>query len=330
MFDFATSRNQRRKLTKLFIASGIASCLAHFVVLILVIKYPQVLQGAISFNFRLNIITKLDNDNEKGRIIAYAGDPQRMNVPSAAILRKWLTALGIKESGTPPPIRIRSGNAVARSDRPPMPKVPEVKNPEVSIPPNELAPIVSDSTAPGTGNSQSSAGTKSDSTAGKQDPAEQPSPGSAAKPEVALIDKAPSKIPPSINPPLDTTHTPTKNVDLSNNQGKPAPTPQIDIFDNPSPGFPMGEYINLIVERIKQKWNTTNLKNSQGHTTVIFYINKSGQYANAHIVTSSGSKPLDDSALLAIIGSNPFPALPKGFPGDHIGAKFVFSYNEPN
>jgi TonB family protein len=330
MFDFATSRNQRRKLTKLFIACGIASCLAHFMVLILLIKYPQVLQGAISFSFRLNIIRQSDKDNETGRIITYAGDPQRMNAPSAAILGKWLAALGKKESAAPPPIRIRSGNAVARSDRPPMPKVPEVKNPAASLPPNDWAPLVSDSTMPGTGNPKPSAGTKSDSTAGKEDPARQPSPGVAVKPEVALIDNVPSKIPPSISPPLDTTRTQTKNVDLSNNQGKPTPVPQIDIFDNPSPGFPMGEYINLVVERIKQKWNTANLKNSQGHTTVIFYINKSGQYANARIVTSSGSKPLDDSALLAIIGSNPFPALPKGFPGDHIGAKFVFSYNEPN
>ncbi len=72
----------------------------------------------------------------------------------------------------------------------------------------------------------------------------------------------------------------------------------------------------------------SNLRNSQGRTTVIFYIDREGRFNNAHIVTSSGSSSLDLAALNAVIESNPFPPLPKGFPGDHVGAKFVFSYNE--
>jgi outer membrane biosynthesis protein TonB len=50
---------------------------------------------------------------------------------------------------------------------------------------------------------------------------------------------------------------------------------------------------------------------------------------DARIVVPSGSNSLDLAALSAIVGSNPFPPLPEGFPADRVGAKFVFSYNEP-
>ncbi len=97
-------------------------------------------------------------------------------------------------------------------------------------------------------------------------------------------------------------------------------------------GFPLNEYANLIKERIKGNWFIpSNLKNSQGHTTIVFYIGKDGRFSNARIEpsASSGNTSLDLAALKAIMDSNPFPPLPKGFPRDRIGAKFVLSYNEP-
>ena len=83
---------------------------------------------------------------------------------------------------------------------------------------------------------------------------------------------------------------------------------------------------------IKGSWLIpSHLKDSQGHTTIVFYINKDGRSSGARIEASasSGNNALDIAALKAIMNSNPFPPLPKGYPGDHLGAKFVLSYNEP-
>jgi len=100
------------------------------------------------------------------------------------------------------------------------------------------------------------------------------------------------------------------------------------LFD--TKGFPLGEYANAVIERIKGKWSIpSNLRQSQGRSTLVFLIEKDGTVSNLHIITSSGSQSLDLAALSAILDSKPLPPLPGGFPGEHVGAKFVFSYNEP-
>ncbi len=92
----------------------------------------------------------------------------------------------------------------------------------------------------------------------------------------------------------------------------------------------MGEYARLILERIKGNWSIpSNLRNSQGRSTLVFFIEKDGSVSNLKVVASSGSQSLDLSALHAVLLSKPLPPLPGGFPGEHVGAKFVFFYNEP-
>jgi TonB family protein len=99
------------------------------------------------------------------------------------------------------------------------------------------------------------------------------------------------------------------------------------LFD--TKGFPMGDYATLVIERVKSNWFIpSNLRNSQGNTTIVFYIGRDGHFVDARIVVPSGSNSLDLAALSAIVESNPFPPLPEGFPADRVGAKFVFSYNE--
>jgi TonB family protein len=94
-------------------------------------------------------------------------------------------------------------------------------------------------------------------------------------------------------------------------------------------GFPMQEYITLVQERVKENWLIpSNLRDSRGSTTVVFYIGKDGRTLDVHIDTTSGNRSLDLAALSAVWGSSPFPPLPSGFPADRVGARFVFAYNE--
>ena len=147
--------------------------------------------------------------------------------------------------------------------------------------------------------------------------------------EVATI-TPPTTIPPAVAPPppkAPATTPSTAKVDRKAAEQQVIQSEGSGLFD--TKGFPLGDYANIIIERVKGNWSIpSNLRNSQGRTTVIFYIDRNGRFSDARIVVSSGSSSLDYAALSAVIGSNPFPPLPKGFPGDHVGAKFVFSYNE--
>jgi len=108
---------------------------------------------------------------------------------------------------------------------------------------------------------------------------------------------------------------------------KPGVQLESGLFD--TKGFPLQEWAELIKERIRGNWFIpSNLRNSQGSTTVIFYINREGQSIDVRIELSSGNGSLDIAALSAVITSNPFPPLPRGFPSDRVGARFVFAYNE--
>jgi len=95
------------------------------------------------------------------------------------------------------------------------------------------------------------------------------------------------------------------------------------IFDHKN--YPLDDYASLIKQMVTKNWYIpSNLRYSNASTTIIFYIDKEGQNFGARITDSSGNNSLDITALNAILSSNPFPPLPKDFPGDHIGVKYIF------
>ena len=94
-------------------------------------------------------------------------------------------------------------------------------------------------------------------------------------------------------------------------------------------GFELSDYSQFVIDRIKQNWMIpTAVRSVSGRSTVIFYIEKDGQISRMRIINPSGVTLLDRAALNSILESLPFPPLPSRFPGEHIGAKLVFSYNE--
>ncbi len=334
MFEFAISQSQRQRPGRRIFVSLIGSCLAHFIMLFLLIQFPQLLQGGMYYRYRSfplisNILRPQSEDDTKDwRTVAVLKDPSRMSAPSEATLKKYLYDWDQEKSG-PPPIRLSWNDVeISRPDLPPMPRIQrEAEEPDISLPPNEFA-AADPSTAENTGEIGSRGfASQKEAEAERKEPASLSSEEPPAKIELAA-NTAPSKIPDIIELSPERPPAPKDTVKVFDDEQKAIRSPDSGFFD--TKGFPLGEYTEIIVERIKGKWFIpSNLRASRGNTTVIFYIDRSGRFMNARIVMSSGSNSLDLAALNAVIESNPFPPLPEDFPGDHVGAKFIFSYNEP-
>ncbi len=251
--------------------------------------------------------------------------------PSAATLKKYIYDFDRKGSG-PPPITVRWGEKEksAFENAPPMPRLrQEPKAATVLPPPNDIGEETAGAGSPDPGAATNGSPVSTvvhAETGAEKKTIPLPPPVAAPKPDVAA-NAAPSSIPSGIKPPAN---PPKETVKVFEDEQKAIRSSESGFFD--TKGFPLGEYANIIKERIKGNWFIpSTLKNSQGHTTIVFYIGKDGRYTNARIEpsASSGNRSLDLAALKAIMDSDPFPPLPKGFPGDHVGAKFVLSYNEP-
>ncbi len=329
MFDFALSQNLERRSWKRIFLSWAASCVVHLIALVFLIQFPELLGGS---RYRaIPLIAKiLGSDSNEGdgnwRTVAVLGDPSKMLLPSDATLRKYLYNWDKREpEAASVPVRWGDVKAAA-TDTPPMPR-------------DQQEPLKADAgKGPGTpaaGNSDGgNDGASAEAEVAEETSAESekkkapplPSPAPEPKTDIAAA-VAPTKIPESIVPPPADT-IPEENIKIFEDERNALHSADGGFFD--TEGFPMGEYTNLIVERIKGKWLIpSNLRNSQGRTTVVFYIDREGRLMNARIVKPLGSTSLDRAALNAILESEPFPPLPEGFPGDHIGAKIIFSYNEP-
>jgi TonB family protein len=334
MFDFAISQTERRRPGKRVFASWILSCLVHLLTLLLLIQFPQLLQGGMYHRYRAfplisNILgPKSEDDTESWRTVAVLKDPSHMSAPSAATLKKYMYDWDKKESG-PPPIRLSWGDVeISRPDLPPVPRIrQDSESPDISLLPNELAATGPSSAANAGETASEGFAAQSGEEAKKKEPAYISSQKPAPETELAE-NTAPKKIPDSIGRSTEIPPAEKDDIRVFEDEQKAIRSPDSGFFD--TKGFPLGEYTNIIVERIKGKWFIpSNLRNSRGNTTVIFYIDRDGQFMDARIVMSSGSNSLDLAALNAVIESNPFPPLPEDFPGDHVGAKFIFSYNEP-
>jgi protein TonB len=319
MLDYANSLNQKHGIPRLKIVCLGISCLFHFCVIMALFLFPQLLAGGYLHQFRgFNWGTTVtDEEMELWRMVALLEPPDRMNMPSPETLRKLLGSGDRDEGAGSPPIEVRFGPPEALlTDKPPLPQVPpKIEEPEIVIP-DDRGPGADDETKPDAGSPKESP---------KTEPAD---PGTgrdilAAKPEAApkveiAANTAPRKIPEGITPPAPPPAQPPAVKPAAANEA--ASGSSVGLFD--TGGFPMGDYREIIEARVRSKWFIPiNLKDSLGKTTVVFYIGRNGRVIDLRVEAPSGNRSLDLAALSAVMGAEPFPPLPKDFPGERVGVR---------
>ena len=89
----------------------------------------------------------------------------------------------------------------------------------------------------------------------------------------------------------------------------------IDIGPQSVLGARFGAYVDLMRDRISQRWNTADVRSLPSQKcAVTFTIARNGAVSNVQVSQPSGNYLLDTSAKRAIIDANPLPALPPEFP----------------
>jgi TonB family protein len=98
-------------------------------------------------------------------------------------------------------------------------------------------------------------------------------------------------------------------------------------------GVDFGPYLARITQVVRQNWYDIMPPSvyppirKQGKVSIEFIILKDGKVSGMVVHSPSGDVALDRAAWGSITASNPFPPLPKEFPGTHLGLRFYYFYN---
>ena len=104
-------------------------------------------------------------------------------------------------------------------------------------------------------------------------------------------------------------------------------------FTTDTMGVDFGPYMTRIVQIVKKNWNNIMPPTvyppikKQGKLAIKFVISKDGTVSGMVMDTQSGDIALDRAAWGSITASDPFPPLPKEFPGKLLGLRFYYFYN---
>jgi TonB family protein len=119
------------------------------------------------------------------------------------------------------------------------------------------------------------------------------------------------------------TQAPTGGVQASNLELK-----------SDASGVDFRPYLIQILQTIRRNWNAvmpevvTKL-GRRGKVTLQFYIEKNGLVSKIVFETHAGTDALDRAAVAGVSASNPLPALPPEFKGEHVLIRMNFTYNVP-
>jgi TonB family protein len=119
---------------------------------------------------------------------------------------------------------------------------------------------------------------------------------------------------------------------LSQGRGGPKTLDQAEILTD-TMGVDFGPYLARITQVVRSNWyhllppSVYPPIGKQGKLAIEFVILKDGKASGMMLHTSSGDVALDRAAWASITASNPFPPLPKEFPGEVLGLRFYYFYN---
>lgn len=119
---------------------------------------------------------------------------------------------------------------------------------------------------------------------------------------------------------------------LSQGRGAAKALDQAEILTD-TMGVDFGPYLARITQVVRSNWYSVMPPSvyppilKQGKLSVEFVILKDGKVSGMVLHTSSGDTALDRAAWASITASNPFPPLPKEFPGQVLGLRFNYFYN---
>ncbi len=333
MFDFAIAHNQRQRPSKRFYASALASCLLHVLLAIVLIENPWLLQGGFYRHFRGLVITpdttefQFELDDDEYRTIAVL---KPMETPSAEVLKELIYDWDkpkADETGSSSSVQARWGSEDEMAPDEDLRISSDLESkPEPTPAGKENATDLAETrtdTALETGEALVTGTINSAKVAPEPAIQEEPLLSESETPggDDLAMNVSPSKIPDSI-PRTDSRSDP-ESIKVFEDEAQAIRESGSGLFGNR--GFPLDEYASRIKQLVTRNWYIpSNLRDSNAYTTIIFYIDREGQSFDIRVVESSKNNSLNLTALNAIINSDPFPPLPKDFPGDHVGVKYVF------
>jgi len=119
---------------------------------------------------------------------------------------------------------------------------------------------------------------------------------------------------------------------LNQGRGGPKALDQAEILTD-TMGVDFGPYLARITQIVRSNWMIALPPSvyppilKQGKLSIEFVILKDGKVSGMTLHTTSGDVALDRAAWASITASNPFPPLPKEFPGKILGLRFYYFYN---
>ncbi len=128
-------------------------------------------------------------------------------------------------------------------------------------------------------------------------PAPEQASRSIYKPETVRPNQLSSQTAPALKSP---------NFDMQGNGG-------VGLGPNTTLGTRFGYYVDLMRQRIANKWSTAGMANDGRRVLVTFAIQRDGSVEGVRVAQTSGNYALDSSAQRAVLEAAPLPPLPPGY-----------------